>query len=113
MDENEEMIESVKKMKKQEKQFKKEALTKTERKHGQFTAKHEEAAKLLIQHLRNFVRRKKLEKGMQVKRYTIDELEEIDRKLMEQFKKLAGVTTVEEEANPPSSKEKDGVPEIL
>jgi len=49
---------------------------------------------------------------MEVKKYTKEELEEIDRKLMEQFKKLAGVT-VEEEANPPSSKEKDGVPEIL
>ena len=63
LDKNEEMIDSVHKMKKEEKRFKRQALSEEDRKSGEFTQMHEEAARKLIQHLRNFVRRKKLEKG--------------------------------------------------
>jgi hypothetical protein len=38
-------------------------MSEEDRKSGAFTQMHEEAARKLIQHLRNFVRRKKLEKG--------------------------------------------------
>ena len=71
---------------------------------------HEEAARKLIQHLRNFVRRKKLEKGCQVHRYTQEELEEIDRKLMDKFKVMAGCSMDEMSVK---NAVKDGVPEIL
>ena len=109
LDKNEEMIDSVHKMKKEEKRFKRQALSEEDRKSGAFTQMHEEAARKLIQHLRNFIRRKKLEKGAQVHRYTQEELEEIDRKLMDKFKMMAGCNTEELSAK----NVKDGVPEIL
>jgi hypothetical protein len=57
LDDNEELIESVKKIKKEEKR-RRAAIAAA--KSGVFTAQHEEAARLLIQHLRNYVRRKKI-----------------------------------------------------
>jgi hypothetical protein len=84
-------------------------MNEEDRKSGAFTQVHEEAARKLIQHLRNFVRRKKLEKGCEVHKYTQEELDEIDRKLMDKFKLMAGCSSEE-----PSVKNvKDGVPEIL
>ena len=109
LDKNEDMIDSVHKMKKEEKRFKRQVMNEEDRKSGAFTQMHEEAARKLIQHLRNFVRRKKLEKGFQVHRYTQEELEEIDRKLMDKFKLLAGCSLDELSVK----NVKDGVPEIL
>lgn len=84
-------------------------MSEDDRKSGAFTQMHEEAARKLIQHLRNFVRREKLEKGFQVHRYTQEELEDIDRKLMEKFKVMARGNSDELSVK----NVKDGVPEIL
>lgn len=67
LDDNEDMIESVKKIKKEEKQRRAKVAA---AEGGVFTAHHEEAARKLIQHLRNFVRRQQLKKGKTVTRYT-------------------------------------------
>ena len=53
-----------------------------------FTAKHEQAARLLIQHMRLFVRAHRLRRGVQIRHHTKLELEEIDRRLVEEFKRM-------------------------
>lgn len=73
-------------MKKKEKQLKQTQENKA--KGRVFTAQHQKAAKLLIEHLRFFVQKKKLEKGQKTRRYTKEELEEIEKQLMERFKQM-------------------------
>ena len=86
LERNNDMIHSVKQLKKKEKRLKEEV-----NKHHQgsvFTAKHEQAARLLIQHMRLFVRAHRLRRGVQIRHHTKHELEEIDRRLVEEFKRM-------------------------
>jgi hypothetical protein len=109
LEENEDNISSVKRMKKEEKRIKRNRNKNV--KGNVFTAQHEEAARVLIRHLRNFIRANRLAKGIKVRRYTKEELDAIDAAVMNQFKRMVEVEEPEQspEPNMPPNTEREPI----
>lgn len=97
LEENEDSISSVKRMKKEEKLMK-QKMSKSST-GNTFGAEQEQAARVLIHHMRLFVQRHRQKRGIPIQVYTKEELAAIDAKLISGLKDIVEAGDAKEPGN--------------